>query len=234
MNQDFIPWYLRQEIVESYESWYQGPDGQRMDRLEKKVLRSLIEPLAPKNLLEIGAGTAHFTRWFEQELGLSMIGLDLSPLMLAEARKYWDGMLIQADAAALPFVDKSFDAVAMITCFEYMPDPIKVLREASRVARRGMIIGLMNRWSVATLRRRIQELMGKNPFYKNAHFYSLPEIQQLLKQALGDRIAEVRWGSTLFPKGVPIETARLPFGNFLGLAVHLQEVHDGTIPRGAG
>jgi ubiquinone/menaquinone biosynthesis C-methylase UbiE len=223
MSRDYTPWYLRPEIVQTYESWYEGPDGRRMDRLEKQVLRSLVQRLAPaQSLLEVGVGTAHFARWFEGELSLKVVGLDLSPLMLAEARKYWQGTLIQGDAAALPFPDGAFDLVAMITCFEYMPDPVRVLREAARVSRRGLVMGLMNRWSVATLRRRLQEIMGKNPFYGNAHFYSLPAIRRLLRGALGPQIAKIYWTSTLFPKGVPLEEARLPFGNFLGLAIKLR------------
>jgi ubiquinone/menaquinone biosynthesis C-methylase UbiE len=223
MTQKYIPWYQRQEIVETYESWYEGPDGQRMDRLEKKVLRILLEPMQPKSLLEVGAGTAHFTRWFADALGLDVVGADLSPLMLAESRKHWNGPMIQADAIALPFKAQSFDVVAFITCFEYMPDPVKVLQEAARIARKGLLIGLMNRWSAATLRRRVQECFGKNPFFGNAHFYSLPEIQKLVKSALEDRVARIEWRSTLFPKGILIEEARVPLGNFLALAVYLKE-----------
>ncbi|MCS7198611.1 MAG: class I SAM-dependent methyltransferase [Candidatus Bipolaricaulota bacterium] len=227
MSRVYVPWYQRKEIVETYESWYQGPEGERMDRLEKATLRALLEPMQPKSLLEVGSGTAHFTRWFASELGLKTVGVDLSSLMLTEARKYWDGPLVQADAAALPFRDRSFDVVAFITSFEYMPDPVRVLREAGRVARTGILLGLMNRWSAATVRRRVQELFGKTPFFGNAHFYSLPEIKKLLQRALGDRITEIRWQSTLFPKGFPWQTARLPFGNFLALAVHLREVPHG-------
>jgi len=227
MSQQNLPWYLRPEIVEKYESWYESPDGQRMDRCEKKVLRALLEPMQPRSLLEVGAGTAHFTRWFAGELGLEVVGVDLSPVMLAEARKYWSGPLIQADAAALPFEDRSFDVVAFITSFEYMPNPLQVLQEAGRVARKGLLMGLMNRWSVATVRRRIQEFFGKNPFFGNAHFYSLPEIKALVRRALGERITEIRWRATLFPKGIPIEDAPLPLGNFLALAVHLKEGTNG-------
>ncbi|MCI2430813.1 class I SAM-dependent methyltransferase [Candidatus Acetothermia bacterium] len=215
----FVPWYLREEIVSSYESWYEGPKGQRMDRLEKKLLRGLLADFAEsKNLLEVGCGTAHFTRWFANELGLDVVGVDLSPLMLQEARKYWQGPLLLGDAMSLPFADKSFDVVAFVTSFEYIPDPIKALREAARVSRHGLILGLMNRWSLPTVRRRIQELFGKNPFYKNAHFYSLLEIKRLLSKALGEDL-HIRWESTLFPQFLPMESARLPFGAFLGLAV---------------
>ncbi len=221
-DEPFVPWYFRREIVETYESWYTGK-GARMDRLEKKLLRALLPELGEvRTLLEVGCGTTHFTRWFARELGLRAVGLDLSPLMLREARKWWDGPLVRGDAAALPFPDGAFDAVAMITCFEYMPEPLRVLQEAQRVARRGLLLGLMNRWSLSTLRRRLQELLGKNPFYQNAHFYSLPEILGLLRRAYGPG-ARITWSCTLFPPVVPLEAARVPFGSFLALAVRFPD-----------
>lgn len=219
LKEEFVPWYLREEIVTRYESWYEGPKGERMDRLEKKLLRSLLGYFDKvESLLEVGCGTAHFTRWFANELGLDVVGVDISPLMLQEARKYWQGPLVLGDAMALPFEDKSFDVVAFITSFEYIPDPVKALKEAARVARQGLMMGLMNRWSLQTIRRRIQEFFGKNPFYQNAHFYSLFEIRRLLTKALGEDL-HIIWESTLFPQFLPIESARLPFGAFLGLAV---------------
>ncbi|MCS7197276.1 MAG: class I SAM-dependent methyltransferase [Candidatus Bipolaricaulota bacterium] len=203
-----------------------------MDRLEKTLLRRLLAgfPTA-HSLLEVGCGTAHFTRWFATELGLSATGLDLSPLMIREARKYWQGPLVLGDAMDLPFTDKSFDLVAFIASFEYIPDPRRALREAARVARQGLILGLMNRWSLPTLRRRLQELFGKNPFYKNAHFYSLGEIRRLLHDALGDRLMRIEWRATLFPRFLPLEEATISVGGaFLGLAVHLKGGDHGRVP----
>jgi len=222
-REDWVPWYCREEIVSRYESWYTGK-GERMDRLEKRLLRSLLEEFGKvENLLEVGCGTTHFTRWFES-LGIKAVGMDLSEVMLAEARRWWDGPLVRGDAAALPFADRSFDVVAFIACFEYMPEPLEVLREAHRVARKGLLLGLMNRWSLTAVRRRIQELLGRNPFYKNVHFYSLPEIKRLIAQAFDGKRIRIRWSSTLFPPvpGLPQE-ARLPFGAFLGLAVVFME-----------
>ncbi|HIC95985.1 TPA: class I SAM-dependent methyltransferase [Candidatus Bipolaricaulota bacterium] len=221
---DQLPWYFQEEIVSRYESWYTGKKGERMDHLEKRLLLGLLGEFGKgkvESLLEVGCGTTHFTRWFES-LGIEAVGLDLSEVMLAEARRWWRGPLVQGDAAALPFANKSFDVVAFIACFEYMPDPLRVLREARRVARKGLLLGLMNRWSLTALRRRVQELLGRNPFYKDAHFYSLPEIKRLIAQAFKDERERprLRWSSTLFPPipGFPQE-ARLPFGAFLGLAV---------------
>ena len=47
---------------------------------------------------------------------------------------------VQSDAAWLPFVDESFDAVVCSELLEHVPDPPSVLKEAFRVLRRGGVI----------------------------------------------------------------------------------------------
>lgn len=216
-------WYLQEEIVKSYESWYEGK-YKRADVLEKSLLKELLTSLPPaETLLEVGCGTAHFTRWFES-LDLRCCGLDLSRLMLREAKKLWvTKCLAQGESATLPFKDDSFDVVAFIACMEYMPDPSKVLIEASRVARKGLIIGLMNRWSLPTVRRMIQVKMGRNPYYKNAKFHSVLGIKRVLKEALKDKYDIAHWNTTLFPRVFgSVKSSSIPFGGFLGVAVRLR------------
>jgi len=218
-------WYFQEEIVKTYESWYEGK-YKRADKLEKALLKKLLDTLPDaKSLLEVGCGTAHFTRWFES-LGLDCYGLDLSHLMLKEARKLWTNKsLLRGESAHLPFKDDSFDVVSFIACMEYMPNPVKVLSEASRVASKGIIIGLMNKWSLPTIRRIIQVKMGRNPYYKDAKFYSIFGIKRKLKDALNDTYNISCWSATVFPKILgSLESSFIPFGAFLGVAVKLEGV----------
>ena len=216
-------WYFQEDIVKTYESYYQKK-YKRADKLEKALLRKLLDSLGPtKSLLEVGCGTAHFTRWFES-MGLECYGLDLSDLMLEEAKKLWlGGMLQRGESSFLPFKNNSFDIVAFIACMEYMPDPIKVICEAERVTRKGIILGLMNKWSPPTLRRIIQVKMGKNPYYKNAKFYSILDMKRILKDSLGDRHTIPYWSTTVFHKIFKeVQSSLFPFGAFLGIAVKLR------------
>ena len=217
-------WYFQEDIVKTYESWYTGK-YKRADKLEKILLRKLLKTLKPaESLLEVGCGTAHFTRWLES-MGLKCCGLDLSALMLKEAKALWhNGSLFQGESSYMPFKDKSFDVVAFIACMEYMPNPVKVLREASRVARKGIIVGLMNKWSLPTIRRIIQVKMNRNPYYRNAKFYSIFNIKRTLKYALDDDKYTIPfWSTTVFSKIFSdLETSYLPFGAFLGIAIRLK------------
>lgn len=216
-------WYFDEDIVKNYESYYQEK-YKRADKLEKTLLKSLLETLGHvESLLEVGCGTAHFTRWFES-LGLECYGLDLSDLMLKEAKKLWlEGRLFRGESSLLPFKSKSFDTIAFIACMEYMPYLDRVISEAVRVARKGIIIGLMNRWSLPTVRRIIQVKMGKNPYYKNAKFYSILDMKRMLKDTLGDKYVIPFWSTTVFPRILEdIQSSLIPFGAFLGIAVKLR------------
>lgn len=216
-------WYFREDIVKTYESWYTGK-YKRADKLEKILLKKLLKTLEPtESLLEVGCGTAHFTRWFES-IGLRCYGLDLSTLMLKEAKILWHGgPLFQGESSYMPFKDKSFDVVVFIACMEYMPNPVKVLREASRVARKGIIVGLMNKWSLPTIRRIIQVKMDKNPYYKNAQFYSILDMKRTFKDAFDDRYTTLFWSTTIFSKIFgDLENPYLPFGAFLGITIKLK------------
>lgn len=216
-------WYYQEDIVKTYEAYYQTK-YRRADRLEKALLTKLLDILRPaESLLEVGCGTAHFTRWFES-MGLECYGLDFSDLMLEEAKRLWlGGMLVGGESSFLPFRDNSFDIVAFIACMIYMPDPVKVIREAARVTRKGIIFGMINKWSLPTLRRIIQVKMGKNPYYKNAKFYSILDMKRILKDALGDGSTIPNWSTVVFPKIFgDTKSSLLPFGAFLGIAAKLR------------
>lgn len=220
-------WYFQEDIVKTYESYYQKK-YKRADELEKALLKKLLDTLGPtETLLEVGCGTSHFTRWFES-LGLKCYGFDLSDLMLKEAKSLWpEGDLLRGESSFLPFKNNSFDIVAYVACMIYMLNPVKVIREASRVARKGIIFGLINKWSLPTLRRIIQVKMGKNPYYKNAKFYSVIGMKRTLKDVLGDKYIIPYWSTTVFPKIFgKVQSSFFPFGAFVGIAVKLGEKLD--------
>ncbi len=113
-------------LVQGYEDWYMKR-GRRADRLEKTLLKWLIEHFQESiSILDVGCGTGHFTRWFES-IGLRAAGFDISSAMLAEARQRGLRAAVQGDALHLPFEDGAVDLVAMITTIEFVEDPSIVL-----------------------------------------------------------------------------------------------------------
>lgn len=70
--------------------------------------------------------------------GLRLVAIDISRGMLTRARepaRAYRGVLhlLQTDAQALPFPDRSFDTAVAVCTFCSVPDPVRGLREIRRV-----------------------------------------------------------------------------------------------------
>jgi SAM-dependent methyltransferase len=110
-----------------------GPEG-----LEEADARLLGPPraLSGARVLEVGAGAAQCSRWLAGQ-GAHPVALDLSHRQLQHALRIGGGFpLAEADAAALPFRDASFDlACSAYGALPFVADPVRVLREVRRVLR---------------------------------------------------------------------------------------------------
>jgi ubiquinone/menaquinone biosynthesis C-methylase UbiE len=209
-------------VVRRYEDWYSDP-GLRADRLEKRLLEWLIDHFGePTSILEVGCGTGHFTRWF-QSLGLNAVGLDLSPIMLAEARRHGLPIAVQANALHLPFRAGAFDLVALITTLEFLCQPRSALREATRVARKGLVLGAINRksWTGRAYQGRDE------PPWRGADFFTPKELLQMLG-SLEVSKAAIFWRTTLWrhlPWALP-----LPWGGFIGAGMSFEDGESSRTP----
>lgn len=214
----------RQE-AQQYEAWFETREGRRVDEQEKALLLGLLTDLGRRGtILEVGCGTGHFSRWFEGELGWQVSGIDISRPMLEEALARDPAFPVAlADAAALPFADDTYDVVTIITALEFMPDPVSALKEATRVARRGIVVGALNRWSLLATWRRLRGLFVSTP-YDEAYFLSVGELRRMLEQAAPDLAVHVEIRTAVW-SGVlsPFEGSRWPWGAFLGMKVSFSE-----------
>jgi ubiquinone/menaquinone biosynthesis C-methylase UbiE len=141
-------------LVEGYENWYETA-GRRADRLEKVLYKRLLADFPrARSLVEVGRGTGHFTRCFDT-LELQMIGLDLSCPMLDMATRLGGPSYIQGDALMLPLLSKSIDLVTLITTLEFLSSPSQAMKEALRVARQGLILGVLNAHSILGMKYKL-------------------------------------------------------------------------------
>jgi phosphatidylethanolamine/phosphatidyl-N-methylethanolamine N-methyltransferase len=100
-------------------------------------------------VLELGIGTGLTAPLYSRDW--KVVGVDLSPAMLAQAHKRIAGLglndavtLMEADGARLPFGDDSFDVVLVPYVMSVVPDPLSVGRELRRVCRPTGQIILLN------------------------------------------------------------------------------------------
>jgi len=202
--------FLAPELAARYQAWYSGP-GLAAVRLERALLRWIVARFPEaETLLEVGCGTGEFTRWFRSD-GFHTCGADASQVMLAEARRLKTGACVCAEAEALPFADGAFDLAALVTTLEFVASPTEVLREALRVSRRGLVLGVINRTSLVGRRYR-----STGGLWDAARFFSPGELRELVRGVVG-RSADIVWKTTLWP-GLG-GSLPLPWGGFIGMGV---------------
>lgn len=126
------------EFYETSETYKRLLDHHNSAYLQTFV--NLVNSHAPpqSQLLEVGCGNGVASRMLADR-GHQIVGTDISPLFLAEA-KVWetDCLTYQvADALDLPFPDQHFDLVCSNELVEHVPDVQSVLQEMIRVTRDG-------------------------------------------------------------------------------------------------
>ena len=73
--------------------------------------------------------------------GGRVVGLDFSPRMLDVARREHPGLeFVEGDALNLPFDNATFDAATIAFGLRNLADPLRGLREMTRVARRAVVL----------------------------------------------------------------------------------------------
>lgn len=93
--------------------------------------------VAEARLLDVASGPGG-TAGRASARGARVVGVDLSPEMLAHARSRHRGIEFrEADAESLPFVDESFDAITCSFGIGHFPNPELAVREFRRVVRPG-------------------------------------------------------------------------------------------------
>ncbi len=126
--------------------------AERREQLEVRRVVELSGGKGPPGLvLDIGTGTGVFAEGFLRA-GNAVIGLDVNPRLLAEARAHVPGArFVVGLAERLPFRDRSCDVAFLGTVLHELDDVEEALREARRVTRR---------WVVALEFRYVEEDIG--------------------------------------------------------------------------
>ncbi|MBG0777345.1 MAG: methyltransferase domain-containing protein [Desulfovibrionaceae bacterium] len=188
-----------EDVVRSYEGWFQTPKGRFAFELERRLLERMVSPWPRRGrrLLEIGCGTGLFLQVF-YEAGFDVDGMDSSPAMLGAARRRMGETAdLQVGAADhLPYADNEYDYVALVTMLEFVADPAAVLAEAVRVARSGVLVAFLNRWSLYYLTRGAPWPLLRRSMLRSARWFTPLALRRMLLDA-GGGDASVRFATTL-------------------------------------
>ena len=213
----------------AYEQWLEIPQNKFIYTLETQLMRDLLKPMRGETLLDIGCGTGACLHAF-LDIDLQVTGLDPSTYMLDIALKKLGSRvdLYRGYAEDLPFDDNSFTYATLFTTLEFVDDPQKALEEACRVAKDRVFIGVLNRYAIKGIQRRVKGMFSSS-IYNHAQFFSVWELKTIIRRIVGS--VPISWRTVCqFPSPAGkfvhnLETNRIvqrcPFGAFAGMVVAL-------------
>jgi SAM-dependent methyltransferase len=151
--------------------------------------------------LDVGCGTGGNLRWIERRL--PAVGLDLSPLALAYARRRVVSPLVRGTLSSLPFRSARFE---LVTCtdvlyHERVADDAAALREIRRVLRPGGLL-VVNVPAFDSLRSAHDRAMH------TARRYSRSRLKRLILEAGLRPVRVVYWNGLLLPPAALIRWLR--------------------------
>jgi ubiquinone/menaquinone biosynthesis C-methylase UbiE len=121
---------------------FENPEFNQLFTVESDWLFDRLELMPDDVVLDVAAGTGHVARRFASQVR-AVVAVDATTAMLdrgwieAKRRSLRNVVFMQADAAALPFVDGSFDVVVSRFAVHHFEDPAVQVAEMRRVLRPG-------------------------------------------------------------------------------------------------
>jgi len=109
---------------------------------ERLIAHMEFTNIEPRRILDIGCGTGFLTRLLRQRFRRAeIVALDLSHRMTCAAKSRQGFSLpwrartrfVTGDACALPLASESFDLVCSNLVMQWVPDPMRMMREMRRV-----------------------------------------------------------------------------------------------------
>ena len=157
--------------TDEYEEWF---ERNRFVYLSELELLRMVIPDHGRGL-EVGIGTGRFAAPLDVDFGI-----DPSKNMLQMARNLGSKVTL-ARGEEIPFKDGVFDYALIMVTICFVDDPNQVIKESKRVIANGgvIVIGIIDRDS--WLGKLYLAKKDKNKFYRDARFFSVGEIIELLR-----------------------------------------------------
>jgi SAM-dependent methyltransferase len=125
-----------EEHAAAFIAWAREPGHDSYWRFHRDAFLALV-PEPGRRTLDLGCGEGRLSRDLKA-LGHDVVGIDVSPTMLAAGREADPSIETHlADAAELPFADGAFDCVVAFMSLQDVDDYEGALRESARVLEPG-------------------------------------------------------------------------------------------------
>jgi ubiquinone/menaquinone biosynthesis C-methylase UbiE len=223
------------EFWEEFAPRYNRAPGKRTPRVTQWLLDRLPpQELSGRRVVDLACGAGRGTRLVAERVGPRgmVMGVDFSAVMVETAQQEWEAGdapgesagaeqgrpwvgFVQADAASLPFADRSFDEAICALGLMLFPDAGAALREIRRVLRpggslRAAVWGRPAQTTLMTLLVDVARAAGievPTPPRSNFHL-GKPEALSAAAEGTGLRLAEHEYATLEFPFADPAEACK--------------------------
>ncbi|HEY0119535.1 MAG TPA: methyltransferase domain-containing protein [Cellulomonas sp.] len=202
----------RDAVVARFDGRATSYDDSAMHRNLAAAVAAFVDLGGVHHVLDVATGTGLVLRALPVDPTVRMVGVDLSPRMLAVAHAALPkAELVVADAAMLPLAGSCVDLVTCVMALHLMPDVGAVLREWTRVLRPG------GRAVTATFGRRDGAAVHTHcsaslPFPVHPEQFSTPELMAVVAAPFGLAVVRHEWWTHEDDTVVIVELARTAQG----------------------
>ncbi len=170
------------QYAADYDRWFDDHNGVYAAQL--RMLRAVVPDRGRK--LEIGVGSGRFAAPLGIQWGIDPSG---ALVRLAKGRGV---EVILGEGEHLPYRERSFDSVLMMTVICYLDEPLVVFREARRILVVGgkIIVGFIEKNGEIASQYRNEETKGR--FLRFAHFLSVDEVSRYFNEAGFSEVSVIR------------------------------------------
>jgi len=179
-------------------------------------LVALLAPKPGERVLDLGCGTGHLARRIA-EVGATVVGMDLSESMVAQAQRNYPGLtFVVADARDFRF-DEPFDAVFSNAVLHWVTPPERAIACMARALRPGgrLVLEMGGKGNIRAIREAIEASLDEvgapeNKALKPWYYPSVGEYAGLL-EAAGLAVTQ----AALFPRPTPLDGAEAGIANWI-------------------
>jgi ubiquinone/menaquinone biosynthesis C-methylase UbiE len=129
------------DACEAYARWAPSYDQtpNPLTALEERLLSPMVGEFAGRDIVDLGCGTGRWLQRLQTLAPRSLVGVDSSPAMLAEADKKYllRAARVEADCTSTPLASCSADCVLASFLLSYVQDIGRFAAEAARIVRPG-------------------------------------------------------------------------------------------------
>lgn len=149
---------VNSEIVSKFKgldfvTLWEGRD--KVDQLEKSILHTFLKNTDGKRVLEIGPGEGRLTDIIQSHSS-EYVATDINESFLKKVKersKLEKSLYVSSNLYHLPFCDNSFSTVVIVRVFNFISQPLQVMKELSRIIIPGgnLLISVSPKPSLSTL-----------------------------------------------------------------------------------